>query len=308
MKQIDTSYYKMFVLLSVIMNDNILIWQQNQLIVKCVNQLNANIKIISNASSELRNKPSYVTETKKDLRVDSNKLAFVIKEGLRLYYSINNMSEEMAMFTFPISRFKLMKDGDFYMEATHIVERAEILSNELIPIGVTPVKTAKLKENLQEFYKLPPQRDYLIKRRAKLVKLIPEKVKETRLILRNELDGLMLMYDSKEGLSFVSLYKNCRKRILRTGKHKHYTVLIKGKVKDAETATILVDVTIEAGFKKKKAITDAEGSYKVKIYKKDADTITFTKEGYESLTLNIPKPNKNHEASVIASLNRLLAV
>ncbi len=221
MKQIDTSYYKMFKLLSVIMKDNILIWQQNQLIVSCVNQLDANIKIISDASQELMNKPSYITLVKKRLRKSLNKLAFVIKEGLRLYYSINDMGEDMAMFSFPISRFKLMKDGDFYMEATHIVERAEALSNELIPIGVTPMKTAKLKENLQEFYNLPPQRDFLIKKRAKLVKLIPEKVNETRLMLRNELDGLMLMYDSKEDHSFVGLYKDCRKRVLKTGKHKH---------------------------------------------------------------------------------------
>ena len=140
------------------------------------------------------------------------------------------------------------------------------------------------------------------------MKLIPEKVNETRLMLRNELDGLMLMYDSKEDQSFVGLYKNCRKRILKTGKHKHYTVLVKGRVMDAEAKSFLNEVTIEAGFKKKKVITDAEGSYKVKIYKKDADTITFAKEGYESQTLNIPKPNKNHEASVIASLSRLLAV
>jgi len=306
MKQIDTSYYKMFKLLSIIMNNNILIWQQNLLIVSCINQLNTNIKIISDASQELMNKPSYVTITKKDIRADSNKLAFIIKEGLRLYYSINDMSEDMAMFSFPISRFKLMKDGDFYMEATHIVERAETLSNELIPIGVTPVKTAKLKENLQEFYNLPPQRDYLIKKRAKLVKLIPEKVKETRLMLRNELDGLILMYDSKEDHSFVGLYKDCRKRILKTGKHKHYTVLVKGRAIDAETKAFLNEVTIEAGAKKKKIFTDAEGLYKVKIYKKDADTIIFTKEGYERLTLKIPKPNKNHEASVNASLSRLL--
>ena len=54
-----------------------------------------------------------------------------------------------------------------------------------------------------------------------LVKLIPEKVNETRLMLRNELDGLMLMYDSKEDHSFVGLYKDCRKRVLKTGKHKH---------------------------------------------------------------------------------------
>ncbi|MEI6823219.1 MAG: hypothetical protein WCL51_14910 [Bacteroidota bacterium] len=120
------------------------------------------------------------------------------------------------------------------------------------------------------------------------MKLIPEKVNETRLMLRNELDGLMLMYDSKEDQSFVGLYKNCRKKILRTGKHKHYTVLVKGRVMDAEAKSFLSEVTIEAGVKKKKVITDVEGYYKVRIYIKDASIITFTIDGYESLMLDIP--------------------
>ena len=55
-----------------------------------------------------------------------------------------------------------MTDGDFHMEASHISERAEGLSVQLAPIGITPLKIAKLKENLQEFYNLLPQRDYLI--------------------------------------------------------------------------------------------------------------------------------------------------
>ena len=120
------------------------------------------------------------------------------------------------------------------------------------------------------------------------MKLIPKKVNETRLMLRNELDGLMLMYDSKEDQSFVGLYKNCRKKILRTGKHKHYTVLVKGRVMDAEAKSFLSEVTIEAGVKKKKVITDVEGYYKVRIYIKDASIITFTIDGYESLMLDIP--------------------
>ena len=198
MKLIDQSYLTMFKQVSTFMAKNKLTWQSNLIITNIVIQIDDNIAIINNADQGLQNKPSYITLVKKRLRKSLNKLAFVIKEGLCLYYSINDMGEDMAIFSFPISRFKLMKDGDFYMEATHIVERAEALSNELIPIGVTPMKTAKLKENLQEFYNLPPQREYLIKKRAKLVKLIPENVNETRLMLRNELDGLMLMYDSKE--------------------------------------------------------------------------------------------------------------
>ena len=306
MKQLDESSYQMFKAVRDFMNKNKLIWQQNLLIVGCMNDLETNITIIKNASQELMNEPKYITISKKSLRVESNELAFIIKEGLRLYYTINNMSEDMLTFTFPSSRFTLMTDGNFYMEATHIVELAETLSAGLIPIGVTPDKTAMLKGYLQEFRNKPPEREFLLQKRAKLVKLIPKKVKETNWMLKNKMDALVKMYNTKENKEFLSLYKDWRQRIEKPGRRKHYTVLVKGRAIDAETKAFLSEVNIEAGAKKKKVITDAEGLYKVKIYNKDADTITFTKEGYEILTLNIPKANKTHEASVNASLIRLL--
>ncbi len=308
MRQIDLSYYSMFRMVNDLMKRNKLIWKDNQLIVDCVDELDTNIKLISKASLGLQNKPSKVTFEKKEIRLTSNKQAFVIKEGLRLYYTMNDMNEEKLMFTFPISRFTKMTDGNFYMEASHIVERAETLSSQLIPIGVTPIKTADLKANLLKFYNKPPEREFTAKTHAALVKLIPAKVKETRLMLRDVLDALLLMYDDDTNHFFVSLYKRTRHRDAKPGRHKYYTVLVKGNVKDVETKLALSDVAVEVGVKKKKVISGEDGFYKVRIYTKDADTITFTKEGYETLTVNIPKKQVKHEVVVNVGMKKVVAV
>ena len=49
-----------------------------------MNLLKANIKIITKASIELQDKPSFVTETKKDTRLSINKQTYIIKERLRI--------------------------------------------------------------------------------------------------------------------------------------------------------------------------------------------------------------------------------
>ena len=306
MRQIDSTYFKMFKLVKNTMAKNKPIWLLNQLIVDCVDLLNTNIDLITTASGELLDKPSYITIAKKDTRISINKQTFIIKEGLRLYYSMNGMTEDMQMFTYPVTKLIRMPDGDLYLEASHIVERAEKLSAQLIPIGITPEKTAKLKANLITFYNIPPIRKYKAKKLAINVKLIPKLVKETAFMLRNSLDALVAMYDEETNKQFVATYKNVRKRNAKPGRHKYYTLLVKGTVKDAETNDVLSEVTIEAGAKKKIVITDTEGYYNVRIYIKDADVITFTKEGYESLTIDIPKKYKDHEVEVNASLKRLL--
>ena len=306
MKLIDQSYLTMFKQVSTFMAKNKLTWQSNLIITNIVIQIDDNIAIINNADQGLQNKPSYITLVKKRLRKSLNKQAFIIKEGLRLYYSLNDMNEDMLMFTYPITKLMRMTDADFYVEASHISERAEALSAQLAPIGITAAKITTLKADLLSFYNKPPEREFTAKTNAAFVKLIPAKVKETRLLIRKQLDALIAMYDDEANHKFIVEYKTARKRNIKPGRHKYYTVLVKGRAIDAETKAVLTDVNIEVGTKKKKAITDTEGYYKVRIYIKDADTITFTKEGYEIITLNIPKKYTNHEVNVSASLNRLL--
>jgi len=60
--------------------------------------------------------------------------------------------------------------------------------------------------------------------------------------------------------------------------------------------------SLRAGKKKKTAISDIKGIYKIKIYIKDADTITFSRKGFETLTLNIPTKYINHKVVINASL------
>jgi hypothetical protein len=285
------------------MNRHKSIWEQNQLIASHVDTLDSNIKIIDKAMQGMCNTPKSITVAKKSLRQELNQNAFIIKEALRLHYTLNSMTEDMQMMTFPISDFTRMTDANFYLKASHIGERADAVATELLVLGVSSAKIAKLKTDLQKFYSLPPEREFVAKTNASLVKLIPQKVKDTQLMLRNMLDALVSIYKDEHS-DFVISYKICRQRTERPGRKKHYALLIYGDLKDAATSLPLANVKVEAGEKKKPTNTNSNGCYTIKIYKKDANFITFSKEGYQSLTLEIPKEYDNHEVIVCGEMSK----
>ena len=308
MKQIDSDSLQMFKSVSNTMNKNKLIWKDNQLVCDCVDKLNANILIINNAYKGLLETPSIITLKKKELRDKLNSLTFLVKEGLRIYYSLNNMTEDMQVFTFPITKFTRMPDANFYLDSLHISDKAEGLATQLAPIGITPAKIAKLKADLMVFYNLHPERDISIKTRANLVKLIPQKVKETKQMLKKNLDAVVPMYDDDANKSFIITYFLSRKIHAKPGRKKFYSVLIKGTIKDSETKEVLVDVSVEAGVKKKKVISGTDGFFSARIYNKDADVLIFILEGYETLIINIPKKQVNHEVIVNVELKKIVKI
>lgn len=306
MRKIDISYYYMFMMVREAMNKHKTIWVQNQLIASHVDTLDSNIKIIDKAMQGLSNTPKSITVAKKSLRQELNQNAFIIKEALRLHYTLNTMTEDRQMMTFPISDFTRMTDANFYLKASRIAERADAVATELLVLGVAPAKIAKLKVDLQKFYNLPPEREFVAKTNASLVKLIPQKVKETQLMLRNMLDALVSIYKD-EHPEFVISYIVSRQKTERPGRKNHYALKVYGDLTDAATSLPLADVKVEAGEKKKPTTTDSMGCYTIKIYKKDAKFITFSKEGYQSLTLEIPKEYDNHEVIVCGEMSKLVS-
>ena len=298
MRALNETYLRMFRVVSSTMEQNKPKWIQSQVIVNCVDKLDANIEILSKAFDLIQDKPTGYTKDKKILRKEIDSSTFLVKEGLRLYYRFNDMIEEMEIFVYPQSKLTRMTDSDLYLEATRVVERAEWLSTQLIPIGISLAKTAKLKSDLVKFYKLPTDREFLSKQISIAIKLIPVKTKETRLMLRDVLDPLIAMFEGEADKIFAAKYKLSRKLVAKPGRHKYYSVLIKGTIKDEYTEKPLSDVEIEAGGKKKKVISGIDGFYKVRIYNKDADKLIFTKEGYETLIIDLSSKQEHHELVV----------
>jgi hypothetical protein len=197
-----------------------------------------------------------------------------------------------------------MTDDSFYVEIKQISERADLLKTELLPFGITVEQLSELSSDLQEFFTIKPEREKLINNRAEHIKLIPEIVNENRLILRNIIDPLMLIYKEKQQ-SFYNEYKNARVRDKRPGRKNRYTIWVKGQLTDAITLLPLEDVTVVAGQKQKQTFTDKQGNYQIKIYKKDADTIHFSKEAYESLILAIPKEYEKNEVNLKVEMKKI---
>ena len=307
MKIVEESYYKMFGNVSLFMKTNKPIWEQNTHIISCVNQLNGSIGLLKSARVNLLTKPKGFTMEKVVLRKKLNNEVFSIKEAQRLYYRLNNMSEEMLLLTYPLSTLLRKTEDTFYVEASHISETAFTLATQLASFGITQAKIVNLKNDLKRFYELPPQKEKLATTNSNIIKFIPVEIKKCRLMLKNELDGLISIYKNEQK-DFVSGYKLSRRRVNKTGKHKYYTVLVKGKLTETETSVALPDVIIVAGAKKKTTITDIKGNFKIRIYIKDAGTITFSHEGFHPLTIIIPTKYIKNEVIVNASLVKILQV
>lgn len=64
----------------------------------------------------------------------------------------------------------------------------------------------------------------------------------------------------------------------------------------------LANVVVEAGEKKKSTTTDINGNYKIRIYKKDAVTISFNIEGYQILIKNIGTNYEGNEIEINGEL------
>ena len=307
MKIVEESYYKMFGNVSLFMKTNKPIWEQNTHIISCVNQLNGSIGLLKSARVNLLTTPKGFTMEKVVLRKKLNDSVFSIKEAQRLYYRLNNMSEEMLLLTYPLSTLLRKTEDTFYVEASHISETAFTLATQLASFGITQAKIVNLKNDLKRFYELPPQKEKLATTNSNIIKFIPVEIKKCRLMLKNELDGLISIYKNEQK-DFVSGYKLSRRRVNKTGKHKYYTVLVKGKLSETETSIAISDVIIVAGAKKKTTITDIKGNFKIRIYIKDAGTITFSHEGFHPLTIIIPTKYIKNEVIVNASLVKILQV
>lgn len=298
MTDAETIYYDMFKMVSHVMHKNETIWSGNQIIVDCVAQLDNTILDIDSANEKLGKTTKIITVGKTSLRKSITNQAFLIKENQRLYYKMNNNIEEMQLLIYPITKLNRMTDSDFYLEATHIYEKAVVMATQLIPYSITTAMIEKLKADLDKYFGITPERELQSQVNANLIKLLPVKIDECRLMLKNIMGTLVHNYKATNK-EFVNAFDNSRIRHKRPGSHKHYTIVIKGKTTQSNKTNPLAEVNVIAGKQKKTTTTDIDGNYTIKIYTKDADTVTFTHPEFETLIqpINLINPEKHKKAT-----------
>jgi hypothetical protein len=301
MNEIYLPDYKMMNVVKVFLKTNEPIWTTNSVVNNCFNRLSTNIDLINHAKQMLMHSSQDITMPKQIMRNKLNISMFTIKESMRLYHQINGTNEEMLMLEYPISKLKKKTEDTFYVEACHISQRSLGLGALLFPLGITQLMLDTFETDLVEFNAFNPEREIFLEQKKAFVKIIPLKIKETKTMFRTELDSLIATFGNNNQ-NFAHAYKIVRKSLKKTGPHKYYSVLIYGKLSNKTTSIAISDVVLVAGKKKKTAITDAKGNYKIRIYTKDADTITFSHKDFETLIIDIPKKQIKHQINLIVSL------
>jgi len=264
------------------------VWEQNINIALRVDTLSNNIKQIRSFNAKKRKNLKDMTLSKKELRIQLTKEAFIIKQALVIYYQINGMTDEMALLTYSKSALTKLTEDAFYLACINVQTQAIALALMLAPFGITQEKIDQLTADITSFGLLQPQLELAKKKYSTLIKLINTKIAESMLMLRQSMDVLVSVYEDTSE-EFVSTYKLSRRKMNKSGKHKTYLVTISGKVIDSSTKLPLNDVKLEAGKKMKVTSTDIKGNYKLKIYKKDADFIkVYGSKNYNVKTVAIP--------------------
>ena len=281
------------------------VWEQNINIVLRVDSLNATIKQIRGYNAKKRKNPKDMTLTKKELRIQLIKEAFIIKQALVIYYQINNMTDEMELLTYSKSALTKLTDDAFYLACINVQTQAIALALMLAPFGITQEKIDQLSEDIIAFGLLQPQIELAKKKYSNLIKLIDTKIKASMLMLRQSMDVLVSVYEDTSE-EFVTTYKLSRRKLKKSGKHKTYQVTITGKVTDSITKQPLEGIILLAGKKLKTITTDIKGIYKIKVYKKDADFITFNgSKLYLKKSEAIPKKSIKDVVTVNVALEQM---
>jgi hypothetical protein len=301
MKKSELSYYRMFCQVELILDKFKNIWESNQIITSYLGLLKNNISIISDSDPEFKGSAVNLTAAKKRTRSALEETAFMLKEFLRMHYTINHKDEEARLLDYPKSKLSRMTDDSFYYAIKHIGEHALMRQQEISVFGIEAEKIQKFGVDLEDWFKIKPNREKIAKSRANHIKMISSKTKETNLLLKRILDPLMLIYKDT-ATEFYNSYIICRKRDEVAGRKNHYTVWITGIVSDADTKLPVSNVSIVAGKKQKQCLSDQKGNFRIKVYKKDADIIRFSIENYNTLEIAIPKKIIKNEIKIKAAM------
>ncbi len=299
----DIDYKMMQVVDSILLRFKI-VWVDNPIISLRQEHLSVTNRILASKNAEMVDTPDGITKDKTALHLVIVDEAYIIKQGLVLVLNSKNMLDEAELLSYSKSRLSAMLEAEFILEVIDIYEKAMLYAPFLLPLSITQVQIDKLIVDNNLFSKLIKQHQLASKKYNTLVKFIDTKINEFRVIFKEELDKAVEVYASSNK-DFVKAYFNARRRHKKPGRHKHYTVDISGIVYDRETNRPLKGVTVMAGAKNKFVVTDANGRYKIKVYKTGLENITFTYvDPYDVVSKVVPKTFKNNAVVIDAVMSK----
>jgi len=298
-------YSEMFETLEFGMKKYQSIWQNNSIMLGCMNDLHQYIADL-NTLALAQNKPLQgVTLDFNALRSKITDNAFIIKEGLSIYYNLHAMMDEIQLYSFKKSHLVRLRKNDFYVTVTDISQKATPLSAALIGFGISQQQIDDLSTDLAKYYNKIIRREKMNQSNKTVTASIRETIRNCRLMLKNRMDTIM---NSNEVAfpEMVQSYFMCRRLQHKGGKRNYYSVIFSGLVSDKSTNNPLPNVVVTPETKGKPTVTDQQGKFTLKIYKKNAKALNFTLDGYEPVKLLLPEKRiKEHKKKVDVEMQLL---
>ena len=181
MTRLQNAYMSMFHLIEISMNKYQLIWQNNSLVVDCMNELHQYREDLMSQAVAQGYGLKGITEDFRSIRLSLIDNGFIIKEALNIYYTMNAMTDEMKLYSFKKSYLVRLRTNDFYVVVADISQKASALAASLISLGVTQQQIDGLANDVNSYYDKIINREKLKEHRKGVTAGIPEIISDCRL-------------------------------------------------------------------------------------------------------------------------------
>ncbi len=239
--------------------------------------LKANITAISNTSEQQKTITSGVTPDKNATR-ETLRNTTVINAALLYAYavSVNDIIlQTKAKLTY--SDLKELKDDELGERAQTIHDEANTVIASLPPFGITAAILTSYQTLIDTYETKAPAPRAKQSQKVALTTQVKTLIKETRLLLKNSIDTLMLNFKLTD-VEFYNTYKAAREII----NHGSIPTQAAGIITDSVTTNPIGGVLITVDGQTYIATSNPDGTYSIKIPVNGTYTIIFTKTGYQT--------------------------
>ena len=255
----QNSIYNMFLSIQLHFKNHVTAWNTNIPIVNTIEKFNICIEALNETFMLQSGNNTGIALDKKTIREHLETQAHILSSGATAYATFDQLPELVLKTKYTLSVLKRLRDAELQSIATNLATNVEPVLPALAPYGITPDTIARLRATIHLFaanINKPKESSELKKKAtAKMVVLI----KEASLLLKTQLDLLIVGLQSTEP-SFVSLYTSLR-RIRKPNRTK---LGLTTEVIDALTLLPIVGAQLELLNSKTKRVTSLKGKNIIK--------------------------------------------
>ena len=196
------------------------------------------------------------------------------------YASANNNNTLKNSIAYSFTDLHRLKDDMLAPAVENIYNAANDNSAELSNYGITPAILATFRSTIDAYSNSVPKPKTAKATKSTQTANIKALVKSTDDILKNQMDKLVVTFKTTNP-DFVSTYNNARVIL----DPQHIATQLKGTITDATTGQPIANATVQSG-NGQSATTDAAGTYSFKPIPNGNNSITITKAGYQTQTID----------------------